>query len=55
MAGKANVIKTVSDLTAKQRRFVEIYVANFGYISKTEPARHHELTLSEQRECATEV
>ena len=42
MAGKANVIKTVNDLTAKQRRFVEIYVANFGYISKTEAARQEQ-------------
>jgi len=39
VAGKANVVKTVNDLTAKQRRFVDIYVANFGYISKTEAAR----------------
>jgi phage terminase small subunit len=39
MAGKKNVLKTMQDLTAKQRKFVDIYVANFGNISKTEAAR----------------
>jgi len=39
MAGKKNTIKTMHDLTAKQRKFVDIYVANFGLISKTEAAK----------------
>ena len=39
MAGKKNTLKTMHDLTAKQRKFVDIYVANFGLISKTEAAK----------------
>tara|TARA_R110001592_G_scaffold132701_3_gene347478 strand:+ start:245 stop:745 length:501 start_codon:yes stop_codon:yes gene_type:complete len=55
MAGKANVIKTVSDLTAKQRRFVEIYVANFGYISKTEAARQAGYTAKDPNTIAAKL
>jgi hypothetical protein len=36
MAGKPNIVKTDIDLTAKQRKFVDIYVSNFGFISKTQ-------------------
>jgi len=39
MAGKPNVLKTMHDLTAKQRKFVDIYVAEYGLISKTEAAK----------------
>jgi len=39
MAGKSNTLKTVTDLTAKQRKFVEIYATNYGNITKTEAAR----------------
>ena len=55
MAGKANVINTVSDLTAKQRRFVEIYVANFGYISKTEAARQAGYTAKDPNTIAAKL
>jgi translation initiation factor 2B subunit (eIF-2B alpha/beta/delta family) len=39
MAGKANVLKTMHDLTPKQRKFVDIYVSEYGLISKTEAAK----------------
>ena len=39
MAGKPNVLKTMHDLTPKQRKFVDIYVAEYGLISKTEAAK----------------
>ena len=55
MAGKANVIKTVNDLTAKQRRFVDIYVANFGYISKTEAARQAGYTAKDPNTIAAKL
>jgi phage terminase small subunit len=46
MAGKKNTIKTMHDLTAKQRKFVDIYVANFGLISKTEAAKQAGYTIA---------
>ena len=55
MAGKANVIKTVNDLTAKQRNFVDIYVANFGYISKTEAARQAGYTAKDPNTIAAKL
>ena len=55
MAGKANVIKTVNDLTAKQRKFVDIYVANFGYISKTEAARQAGYTAKDPNSIAAKL
>ena len=55
MAGKANVIKTVNDLTAKQRKFVDIYVANFGYISKTEAARQAGYTAKDPNTIAAKL
>ena len=39
MPKKANQLKTVSELTPKQRRFVDIYVSNYGEISKVEAAK----------------
>ena len=36
---KANQLKTISELTPKQRKFVDIYVANYGEISKVEAAK----------------
>jgi phage terminase small subunit len=39
MAGKPNVLKTMHDLTPKQRKFVDIYVSEYGLISKTEAAK----------------
>ena len=55
MAGKANVTKTVNDLTAKQRNFVDIYVANFGYISKTEAARQAGYTAKDPNTIAAKL
>jgi phage terminase small subunit len=55
VAGKANVIKTVNDLTAKQRKFVDIYVANFGYISKTEAARQAGYTAKDPNTIAAKL
>jgi phage terminase small subunit len=36
---KANQLKTIAELTPKQRKFVDIYVANYGEISKVEAAK----------------
>jgi phage terminase small subunit len=55
VAGKANVTKTVNDLTAKQRNFVDIYVANFGYISKTEAARQAGYTAKDPNTIAAKL
>ena len=39
MPKKANQLKTISELTPRQRKFVDIYVANYGEISKVEAAK----------------
>jgi len=39
MAGKSNVLKTMIELTPKQRSFVDILVANWGKMPKVEAAR----------------
>jgi phage terminase small subunit len=39
MPKKANQLKTVSELTPRQRKFVDIYVSNYGEISKVEAAK----------------
>ena len=39
MPKKANQLKTISELTPKQRKFVDIYVSNYGEISKVEAAK----------------
>jgi len=36
MTRKKNILKTTSDLTPKQRAFVDILVANWGHISKVD-------------------
>ena len=36
---KANQLKTISELTPKQRKFVDIYVSNYGEISKVDAAK----------------
>jgi len=36
---KANQLKTISELTPKQRKFVDVYVSNYGEISKVEAAK----------------
>ena len=39
MPKKANQLKTITELTPRQRKFVDIYVANYGEISKVEAAK----------------
>lgn len=39
MPKKSNQLKTISELTPKQRKFVDIYVSNYGEISKVEAAK----------------
>ncbi len=55
MAGKKNTIKTMHDLTAKQRKFVDIYVANFGLISKTEAAKQAEYIAKDPHTIASKL
>lgn len=55
MAGKSNIVKTTGDLTAKQRKFVDIYVANFGFISKTEAARRAGYTAKDPNTIAAKL
>ena len=38
MPKKANMLKTIHELTPKQRKFVDVLVANWGVISKTKAA-----------------
>ena len=39
MSKRKNVLKSTSELTLKQKAFVDIYVSNWGEISKVEAAR----------------
>jgi len=39
MPKKANMLKTIHELTPKQRKFVDVLVANWGMISKTDAAK----------------
>jgi phage terminase small subunit len=39
MSRKPNALKTSMELTPKQRKFVDIYVSNYGTISKVEAAK----------------
>ena len=39
MAKRKNVLKSTSELTLKQKAFVDIYVSNWGEITKVEAAR----------------
>jgi phage terminase small subunit len=39
MARRSNQIKTITELTLKQKKFVDIYVENWGNISKVDAAR----------------
>ena len=55
MAGKSNIVKTTGDLTAKQRKFVDIYVANFGFMSKTEAARQAGYTAKDPNTIAAKL
>ena len=38
MTKRKNTLKSTSELTLKQKAFVDIYVSNWGEISKTEAA-----------------
>jgi rRNA processing protein Krr1/Pno1 len=51
---KANQLKTISELTPKQRKFVDIYVSNYGEISKVEAAKQAGFTSTNgimKKEC----
>ena len=39
MPKKANQLKSISELTSRQRKFVDIYVSNYGEITKVEAAK----------------
>ena len=39
MALKAKALRTIDDLTPKQRKFVDILVANWGEITKAEACK----------------
>lgn len=39
MPKKSNVLKTIHELTPKQRKFVDVLVANWGSITKTDAAK----------------
>jgi phage terminase small subunit len=46
MPKKPNSLKTTSELTPQQRKFVDIYVSNYGEISKVEAAKQAGYTSS---------
>jgi phage terminase small subunit len=46
MPKKPNSLKTTSELTPQQRKFVNIYVSNYGEISKVEAAKQAGYTSS---------
>jgi hypothetical protein len=39
MPKKANQLKTIHELTPKQRKFVDVLVGNWGLMSKTQAAK----------------
>ena len=54
MAKKKNILKSSSELTLKQKAFVDIYVSNWGEIPKVEAARRAGYK-SEKPEGPTEI
>ena len=54
MAKKKNILKSSAELTLKQKAFVDIYVSNWGEISKTEAAQRAGYT-SVKKEGPTEI
>tara|TARA_R110001599_G_scaffold242505_1_gene442122 strand:+ start:231 stop:740 length:510 start_codon:yes stop_codon:yes gene_type:complete len=54
MAKKKNILKSSAELTLKQKAFVDIYVSNWGEISKTEAAQRAGYT-SAKKEGPTEI
>lgn len=54
MTKRRNVLKSTSELTLKQKAFVDIYVSNWGQISKTEAAERAGYT-SKKKEGPTEI
>ena len=43
MALKAKALRTIDDLTPKQRKFIDILVANWGEITKGEACKQSRL------------
>ena len=54
MTKRKNVLKSSAELTLKQKAFVDIYVSNWGEISKTEAAQRAGYT-SVKKEGPTEI
>ena len=54
MTKRKNTLKSTSELTLKQKAFVDIYVSNWGEISKTEAATRAGYT-SAKKEGPTEI
>jgi phage terminase small subunit len=54
MTKRKNTLKSTSELTLKQKAFVDIYVSNWGEISKTEAATRAGYT-SDKKEGPTEI
>jgi len=49
MTKRKNTLKSTSELTLKQKAFVDIYVSNWGEISKTEAATRAGYTSSKKQ------
>ena len=45
MTKKRNVVKTTADLTPKQRKFVDVLVANWGQMSKADASARWPLEI----------
>ena len=45
MPKKKNILKSSAELTLKQKAFVDIYVSNWGEISKVEAAKRAGYTI----------
>jgi phage terminase small subunit len=54
MAKKKNTLKSIAELTLKQKAFVDIYVGNWGEISKVEAAKRAGYT-SDKPQGPTEI
>jgi len=54
MTKRKNSLKSINELTLKQKAFVDIYVSNWGNISKTEAAQRAGYT-SKKKEGPTEI
>jgi hypothetical protein len=51
MPKKANQLKTIHELTPKQRKFVDVLVGNWGLMSKTQAAKEAGIILQLKMVC----